>query len=704
MERFGKTVVKMRIPILFLSILLLIPAAFGYLNTRVNYDVLTYLPDEIETMKGQEILLDQFGTGAISMVVVDGMDFKDVAALKEKIEDVDHVKKVIWYDTFMPLSVPAEILPEDVRDAFINGDATLMAVTYDTGTSDDETMQAITDIRALASDQCYLAGISGIVTDTRDLCNKEEPVYVLIAVALAFLVLSITMDTFLAPVFFLLSIGMCIVYNLGSNIFLGEISYITKALSAVLQLGVTMDYSIFLWNSYKENYLKTPDDRNGAMARAITMTLQSVIGSSITTIAGFIALCFMSFTLGLDIGIVMAKGVLFGVVGCVTILPALILTFDKVIRKTAHKPLLPQFGSLPGFIERHYRAVLVLFILIWIPAVWGYTHTDVYYQLDKSLPADLPSVQANEKLSENFDMGATHILLIDRTTPEADISKMCREMEAVDGVKNILGIDALLGGSIPREFLPAEITDAVLSRDYEMMLIGSAYQTASDEVNAQVDALNGILKKYDPDGMLIGEAPCTRDLIRITAHDFMVVNWASIGMIFLIIFFVFRSVSLPALLVLVIEFAIFINMGIPGFTGTTLPFVASIVIGTVQLGSTVDYAILMTSRYQAERRSGKDRREAVRIAHAASTTSVIVSAFSFFAATIGVGIYSNISMISSLCILMARGALISMATVLTVLPAVLIAADPVIVRTSIGFLPKEDRKRHTMRNETQPQG
>lgn len=704
MERFGKTVVKMRIPILFLSILLLIPAAFGYLNTRVNYDVLTYLPDEIETMKGQEILLDQFGTGAISMVVVDGMDFKDVAALKEKIEDVDHVKKVIWYDTFMPLSVPAEILPEDVRDAFINGDATLMAVTYDTGTSDDETMQAITDIRALASDQCYLAGISGIVTDTRDLCNKEEPVYVLIAVALAFLVLAITMDTFLAPVFFLLSIGMCIVYNLGSNIFLGEISYITKALSAVLQLGVTMDYSIFLWNSYKENYLKTPDDRNGAMARAIAMTLQSVIGSSITTIAGFIALCFMSFTLGLDIGIVMAKGVLFGVVGCVTILPALILTFDKAIRKTAHKPLLPQFGSLPGFIERHYRAVLVLFILIWIPAVWGYTHTDVYYQLDKSLPADLPSVQANEKLSENFDMGATHILLIDRTTPEADISKMCREMEAVDGVKNILGIDALLGGSIPREFLPAEITDAVLSRDYEMMLVGSAYQTASDEVNAQVDALNGILKKYDPDGMLIGEAPCTRDLIRITAHDFMVVNWASIGMIFLIIFFVFRSVSLPALLVLVIEFAIFINMGIPGFTGTTLPFVASIVIGTVQLGSTVDYAILMTSRYQAERRSGKDRREAVRIAHAASTTSVIVSAFSFFAATIGVGIYSNISMISSLCILMARGALISMATVLTVLPAVLIAADPVIVRTSIGFLPKEDRKRHTMRNETQPQG
>ena len=704
MERFGKTVVKSRIPILILSILLLIPAAFGYLNTRVNYDVLTYLPDEIETMKGQEILLDEFGTGAISMVVVDGMDFKDVAALKEKIEGVDHVKKVIWYDTFLPLSVPTEVLPKELRDAFINGEATLMAVTYDTGTSDDETMQAITDIRALASKQCYVAGISGIVTDTRDLCNREEPVYVLVAVALAFLVLSITMDTFLAPVFFLLSIGMCIVYNLGTNIFFGEISYITKALSAVLQLGVTMDYSIFLWHSYKENYLKTPDDREGAMARAISMTLQSVVGSSITTIAGFIALCFMSFTLGLDIGIVMSKGVLFGVIGCVTILPALILTFDKAIRRTAHKPLLPEIRRLPEFIAKHYRAVLFLFALIWIPAIWGYTHTSVYYQLDKSLPEDLPSVQANEKLSESFDMGATHILLIDRTTPEADISNMVRDMEKVDGVKNILGIDALIGGSVPRELLPEEITDAVLSEDYEMMLVGSAYQTASDEVNAQVDTLNRILKKYDPSGMLIGEAPCTRDLIRITDHDFMVVNWASIGMIFLIIFFVFRSISLPALLVLVIEFAIFINMGIPGFTKTTLPFVASIVIGTVQLGSTVDYAILMTSRYQSERRAGKDKREAVMTAHQMSTTSVIVSAFSFFAATIGVGLYSNISMISSLCILMARGALISMVTVLTVLPAVLLAADPVIVRTSRGFLPEKETEKHTIRHETQPQG
>ncbi len=704
MERFGKTVVKARIPILILSILLLIPAAIGYLNTRVNYDVLTYLPDEIETMKGQEILLDEFGTGAISMVVVDGMDFKDVAALKERIEGVDHVKKVIWYDTFLPLSVPAEVLPKELRDAFINGEATLMAVTYDTGTSDDETMQAITDIRALATKQCYVAGISGIVTDTRDLCNREEPVYVLVAVALAFLVLSITMDTFLAPVFFLLSIGMCIVYNLGTNIFFGEISYITKALSAVLQLGVTMDYSIFLWHSYKENYLKTPDDREGAMARAISMTLQSVVGSSITTIAGFIALCFMSFTLGLDIGIVMSKGVLFGVIGCVTILPALILTFDKAIRRTAHKPLLPEIRRLPEFIARHYKAVLLLFALIWIPAIWGYTHTSVYYQLDKSLPEDLPSVQANEKLSESFDMGATHILLIDRTTPEADISNMVRDMEKVDGVKNILGIDALIGGSVPRELLPEEITDAVLSEDYEMMLVGSAYQTASDEVNAQVDTLNRILKKYDPSGMLIGEAPCTRDLIRITDHDFMVVNWASIGMIFLIIFFVFRSISLPALLVLVIEFAIFINMGIPGFTKTTLPFVASIVIGTVQLGSTVDYAILMTSRYQSERRAGKDKREAVMTAHQMSTTSVIVSAFSFFAATIGVGLYSNISMISSLCILMARGALISMVTVLTVLPAVLLAADPVIVRTSRGFLPEKETRKHTIRHETQPQG
>ena len=705
MINFGKAVVKMRFIIIAVAIALLVPSGIAYLNTRINYDVLTYLPKEIETMRGQDILLDEFGTGAISMVVVDGMEWKDVSKLRQEIEEVPHVKDVIWYDSFASLSTPVELLPKDVRDAFINGDATLMAVTYDTGTSDDDTMEAILQIRKIAQKNVYLAGISGIVTDTRDLANAEEPIYVLIAVALAVVVLSIAMDTFLAPVFFLLSIGMCIIYNLGTNIFFGEISYITKALAAVLQLGVTMDYSIFLWHSYKENEAGSEDNKL-AMARAIAQTLQSVVGSSITTIAGFIALCFMSFTLGMDIGIVMAKGVLFGVIGCVTILPSLILIFDKAIDKTKHRQILPKFERIPAFVSKHYKLILIVYLIIWIPAAWGYMHTSVYYQLDKTLPDYLPSVTANAKLDEKFHMGATHMVLVDSSLESTQVEKMCDEMKKVDGVKSVLGLDSFLGSGIPREFLPSKITDALLSEDWQLMLINSEYATASDEVNNQVTALNEIIDRYDPKAMLIGEAPCTKDLITITDHDFNVVNWVSIGFIFTIIFFVFGSVSLPFLLVLVIEFAIFINLGIPGFTGTKLPFVASIVIGTIQLGSTVDYAILMTSRYQTERALGKGRDESVRIAHQTSIQSIIVSAFSFFAATFGVGMYSNIEMISSLCILMARGALISMVTVIMVLPAVLLLFDPVIVRTSRGFLPEGEQKGIFRKSgkKAQPQG
>ena len=699
MEAFGKAVVKLRYVILALAIVLLIPSAIGMQKTKVNYDVLIYLPKDIETMVGQDLLVDEFGTGAVSMLVAEDQTLSETAAMKAEVEKVDHVKSVIWYDSFMDLSIPVEVLPEKVQEAFFNGDATIMFVIYDTTSSQEETMKAVEDIRLVLNDHAYLAGITGITTDTRDLADAEEPVYVGIAVALALLIGALTMDTFLAPVFFLLSIGCAILYNLGTNYYLGQVSYITKALASVLQLGVTMDYSIFLWHSFKENQAEMGDDRE-AMARAIAQTIQSVVGSSVTTIAGFVALCFMSFTLGMDIGVVMAKGVVFGVISCVTILPAMILVFDKLIEKTRHRPIIPKLSALPGFVARHYRGILIAFCLIWIPAVWGYVHTQVYYELDTSLPKDLPSIVANQKLSEDFDMAVTHILLVDADVEPAKVQEMCKEMKSVDGVKSVLGIDAVLGSQIPRQLLPDKLRSELMSEDYQMMVITSSYKTASDEVNAQITELNEILDRYDKGGMLIGEAPLTKDLISVTAHDFNVVNWVSIGFIFLIIFFVFRSVSLPILLVVVIEFAIFINMGIPGFTGTRLPFVASIVIGTIQLGSTVDYAILMTSRYQAERHSGRSREESVEIAHRTSIQSIIVSAFCFFGATFGVGLYSNISMISSLCILMARGALISMAVVLLVLPAVLLLCDGVIVRTSMHFLPEKEksgkREKHTL--------
>lgn len=702
MKKFGKAVVKGRIPIFIISLLLLIPAALGYFNTRVNYDILSYLPGEIETMKGQDILVDQFGTGAFSMVVLEGMDFKDVSALKAEMEKVDHVEKIIWYDSFADISIPVDLLPDKVKEAFIADDCTLMAVIFDTTMSSDETMGAIEELRALAGKQCFISGMSAVVTDTKNLSDRETPIYVCIAVLLSTLVLALTMESFLIPVLFLLSIGMAIVYNLGTNIFMGQISYITKALSAVLQLGVTMDYSIFLWHSYqeclgnkltgKETKAASKKIKQEAMADAIAATITSVVGSSITTVAGFIALCFMSFTLGLDLGIVMAKGVVFGVIACVTILPSMILIFDKGIEKTRHRPLLPKFSKLPEFVTKHYIIILLLFVIIWIPAIYGNLNTGVYYNLDETLPRDLDSIVANTKLNDTFQMNSTHMLLVDSQMDQKEIEKMTNEIKELDGIKSVIGLDAMLGSEIPRDLLPTELTEMLINENYEMMLVSSEYKVASDEVNEQCAKLNDILKSYDPNGMLVGEAPCTKDLIEITDQDFKTVNFVSIGVILLIILVVFRSISLPVVLVLVIEFAIYINMGIPYYTGTEIPFIASIVIGTIQLGSTVDYAILMTTRYKQERHNGVDKKQAIQIAHGTSIQSIMVSAFSFFAATFGVGLYSDIDMISSLCTLMARGALISMVVVLLVLPATYMLLDKVICATTIGFKPGKKKE------------
>lgn len=693
MKKFAKGIVKCRVMILILAVALLIPSAIGYFNTRINYDVLTYLPKDIETMVGQDILLDQFGVGSFSMYIAEGMDARDVSALKAKIEQVDHVDSVLWYDSFMDLSIPMEMLPDEIYDAFNNAstDSTMMFILYDTGMSADETMDAVAEIRKLSNEQCFLSGMSAIVTDTRDLSNKETPIYVCIAVILSTIVLSLTMDSALIPLFFLLSIGFSIVYNLGTNIFMGEISYITQALTAVLQLGVTMDYSIFLWHSYQEQQQTHPDKKE-AMAEAIATTFTSVIGSSTTTVAGFLALCFMSFTLGLDLGLVMAKGVIFGVICCVTVLPSMILIFDKAIEKTRHKPFMPSFEKTSAFMTKHYVLFAILFVLIWIPAIWGYNHTGVYYNLDSSLPENLASIQANSKLSDDFDMGATHMVLMDVNLPAKDKAAMMDEMEDVKGVKAVLGLEKIVDPSIPQNFIPQEILDTLESDEYELVLITSEYAVASDEVNEQCDTLNQILKKYDSKGMLIGEAPCTKDLIEITDKDFNTVSAVSIGIIFAIIFFVFKSVSLPVILVGVIEFAIYINMGLPYYTHTTLPFIASIVIGTIQLGSTVDYAILMTTRYKTERSAGKSKQEAITIAHSSSIQSVIVSALSFFAATFGVGLYSDIDMISSLCNLMARGAIISMFTVIFMLPSMFMIFDKLICHTSIGFTPESAAK------------
>ena len=689
MVNFGKKVVKYRVLILILGVLLLIPSVFGYLNTRVNYDVLTYLPDNIETMKGQDILVNDFGTGAFSMFIVDGMEEKDVAELKEKIEKVDHVANVIWYDSIADISVPMSMLPDDIYDVFNSDTGTMMAIFFDEGTSSDGTMDAIAQIRKIAGKQCFLSGMSAVVTDTKNLAEKETPVYVLIAVILAVIVLGLTMESFFVPLLFMLSIGMAIIYNLGSNYFMGEISYITKALAAVLQLGVTLDYSIFLMHSYEEQQVRYDGDKKRAMAHAISQTFSSVMGSSITTIAGFIALCFMSFTLGLDIGIVMVKGVIFGVIACVTILPSMILCCDKIIEKTKHKPFLPDIGRISDKVTKRYLVYVVLFLLFLFPAIYGNNHTAVYYNLDETLPKDLPSIIANEKLKEDYDMNTTHMILVDSSVSSTDVNKMIKEMDKVDGVKWALGLDSFVGPSVPSDMIPESVSSMLKNDKYQLLLVNSEYKVASDEVNAQIKTLNKILHKYDKTGMLIGEGPLTADLIDITDQDFKTVSAVSVGIIFVIILVLFKSISLPVILVGVIEFAIFVNMGIPYYTGTKLPFVASIVIGTIQLGSTVDYAILMTTRYKRERNHGANKHDAITTAHRVSAQSIMVSALSFFAATIGVGLFSNIDMISSLCILMARGALISMVVVIFVLPSMFMVFDKVIVKTSKGFLPKE---------------
>ena len=687
MVAFGKKVVKFRIPILIISILLLIPAGLGYVNTRVNYDVLTYLPEDIETMQGQDILVKDFGTGAFSMFIVDGMEDKEVSALKAKIENVEHVQKVLWYDSLADISMPKSMIPKDVYEVFNSDTGTMMAIFFDEGTSSDGTMEAIGEIRKLAGKQCFLSGMSAIVTDTKHLAEKEPPLYVLIAVVLAVIVLGLTMDSYFIPLLFMLSIGMAIVYNLGSNYFFGEISYITKALAAVLQLGVTLDYSIFLMHSYEEQQVRYNGDKERAMAHAISQTFSSVIGSSVTTVAGFIALCFMTFTLGMDIGVVMVKGVILGVIACVTILPSMILCCDKWIMKTMHKPFLPDIGKISDKVTKRYMIYVILFLVLLFPAIYGNNHTAVYYNLDETLPKDLPSIIANEKLKKDYDMNTTHMILVDSSVESADVAKMIDKMDDVDGVKWALGLDALIGPAIPQDMIPNSVTDMLKNDKYQLLLVNSEYKVASDELNAQIKDLNKILHKYDKGGMLIGEGPLTADLIDITDTDFKTVSTVSIGIIFVIILILFKSISLPVILVGVIEFAIFVNMGIPYYTGTKLPFVASIVIGTIQLGSTVDYAILMTTRYKRERNHGAEKYDSITTAHRASAQSIMVSALSFFAATIGVGLYSNIDMISSLCILMARGAIISMIVVIFVLPSMFMVFDKVIVKTSKGFLP-----------------
>lgn len=616
------------------------------------------------------------------MFIEEGMEAKEVVRLKEEIEQIEHVEKVVWYDTVMDISIPMEMMPEEIYRAFNSGDATMMAIIFDETTSADGTMEAIEDIRRVAGRSCFLSGMSAVVTDTKNLSEKEAPIYVCIAVLLSCLVLSLTMDSFLIPFLFLLSIGMAILYNLGSNIFLGEISYITKALSAVLQLGVTMDYSIFLWHSYQEKIPEAADNKE-AMAKAIGETITSVVSSSLTTVAGFIALCFMSFTLGMDLGVVMAKGVVFGVATCVTILPSMILVFDKALEKTKHKALLPDLKGIGEFVTRHYRVFILLFAAMLFPAIFGYRNTKVYYNLDETLPKDLASIIANDKLNEKFDMNATHMLLLSADLPGREVKSMTEELKAVDGVNWVLGLNAVKGDMIPEEMVPDSLKGALESDNWQLLLIGSQYKVASEEVNDQCSRISAVCKSYDSRGMLVGEAPCTKDLIEITDQDFKTVSVVSIGVIFVIIFLVFKSAALPVILVSVIEMAIFVNMGIPYYTGTQIPFIASVVIGTIQLGATVDYAILMTTRYRKERYGGVSRKEAVAIACQSSVKSIVVSALSFFAATFGVGLYSNIDMISSLCTLMARGALVSMVSVIFILPSMFMVFDRIIIRNNV---------------------
>lgn len=695
MEKLGRGIVKARIPILVISILLLIPAALGYINTRVNYDILYYLPKEIDTMQGQDILLDEFQKGAYAIVVVDGMHGRELTKLEDKIENVDHVAKLISYNSIVGGDIPLEMIPEKLRSQFYNSDkdSTMLAIFFDDTTSSDGTMNAIKEIRKVTDGQCFISGMSAVVTDTKTLSEKETPIYVLIAVILACIVLALFMDSFLVPVFFMLSIGIAIVYNLGSNYFMGEVSYITKALAAVLQLGVTLDYSIFLWHSYKEMKEEYGDDHKEAMAHAIASTITSVVGSSITTVAGFIALCFMSFTLGMDLGVVMAKGVVFGVICCVTVLPSLILTFDKALERTMHREILPaRFDKLAGFIVNHAWIFIVIFVALLGPAIYGYQHTNVYYDLADTLPANLDCSIANKKLEENFDVNSIYMILADSELSSKDANKMMTEIKDLDGVTFALGLDSAIGNEIPKELIPESLKSELVSDKHQIMMVGSDYKVASDEINNQITTIQDIAKKYDSTSMVIGEAPCTKDLITITDTDFKRVSAVSIGAIVVIILLVFKSISLPVVLVAAIEFAIFINMGLPYYLGTTIPFIASVVIGTIQLGATVDYAILMTTRYKRERFAGATKKEAITTALSTSIPSIIVSALGFFAATFGVGLISSVDMIGSLCSLMARGAIVSMIVVIFVLPSLFVLLDKIIIHTSMGFIDKSKKQ------------
>lgn len=689
MIKVGKWIAKHRILIILIGIILLIPSCFGMAATRINYDVLSYLPNSLETVEGQDIMVDQFGMGAFSMIVVENMELKEVSALKEEIEAVDHVEKVLWYDSVLDISVPVEMLPQELREAFFNGDATMMIALFDNTTSSDTSMDAVTQIRKITSKDCFVSGMTGIVTDIKELALKEMPIYVVIAACLSLLVLLLAMDSLVVPVLFLACIGIAVLYNLGSNIFLGEISYITKALTAVLQLGVTMDYSIFLLNSYEENKKRFEGDRERAMAHAINATFKSVIGSSVTTVAGFVALCFMTFSLGRDMGIVMAKGVIIGVLCCVTLLPALVLTFDKAIEKTTHKPLIPSLDKVSEFITKHYKVWLIIFLIMLFPAIYGNNHLQNYYNIDKSLPQTLDSNVANAKLQDTFDMNNVHMVLLKKGLTSKEKSEMLEQIKEVDGVKWALGMDSFVGAAFPDTMIPSDIRQMLSSDEYEMEFICSKYKTATDEVNQQIDAIQKIVKDFSPESMVIGEAPLTKDLQDVTDIDLKTVNIVSIAAIFVIILFVFKSISLPFILVAVIEFAIFVNMSVPFYQGKEVVFVASIVIGCIQLGATVDYAILMTSRYQKERGLGKSKKEAVSIAHKTSIKSIIVSGCSFFAATFGVGVYTQVDMIGSITNLLSRGAVISTIVVLLVLPAMFMVFDPLICRTSIGFTKKK---------------
>lgn len=699
--KFGKWVVKCRIPILILAVALLVPSLIGMIMTRINYDMLTYLPGDIDTVVGQDILMDEFGKGAFSFVIIEGMDPKDVSSLREDISHVDHVDTVLWYDDFADVSVPMEILPSKLYDAFNSGDSTMLAIFFDTSTSSDDTMEAITAIRSIAGKQCFVSGMSAMVTDLKDLCEKEEPIYVGIAVALACVAMMIFMDNWITPFVFLMSIGMAILLNMGTNYFLGEISYLTKALSAVLQLAVTMDYSIFLWHSYEEQKSMYEDNKE-AMAVAINNTLTSVVGSSITTVAGFIALCFMSYTLGLDLGIVMAKGVILGVSGCVTTLPSMILVLDKLLQKTSHKSLLPDMGKVASGITKVFPVFLILFLGLVLPSYLSYkaTNNEVYYDLGETLPEDMAYVVANSKLQEDFGVGATHMVLVSTDVSDTDVRAMIHEMENVEGIKYALGLESVVGPLVPEEMLPESVKEVLKSDDWELLLVNSEYKTATDEVNAQINELNTILKKYDSKGMLIGEAPCTKDLIETTDEDFKVVNTVSIVAIFVIIALVEKSITLPLILVAVIELSIFINLGLAHLTGTSLPFIAPICISTIQLGATVDYAILMTTRYKQERYEGRDKREAVTNALKVSIPSIIVSAMGLFSATFGVALYSDVDIISSLCDLMARGAIVSMFAVILFLPAMFMLFDKMICVTSIGFRNKNAEPSNTLKERT----